>query len=86
MKYREKLGFITLGGFLMLVGMLAASWLSPLGAQNEEVFFAVIGGAAVMTLVVGSFALPGAEDEPLDLNAGKIKCRELEVVGELGVG
>ena len=33
MKYREKLGYIALGGLLMLVGMLAAS-LTPLTAQR----------------------------------------------------
>ena len=35
MKYREKLGYIGLGGFLMLIGMLAAGLFSPLGAHNE---------------------------------------------------
>lgn len=35
MKYREKLGYIALGGFLMLVGMLVAGLFSPLRAQNE---------------------------------------------------
>ena len=33
MRYREKLGYIALGGLLMLVGMLAAS-LTPIGAQS----------------------------------------------------
>ena len=33
MQYREKLGYIALGGFLMLVGMLAAGLLSPIGAH-----------------------------------------------------
>ena len=37
MKYREKLGYIALGGVLMLVGMLTTSWFSPLGAQNENI-------------------------------------------------
>ena len=36
MKYREKLGYIALGGFLMLVGMLTAALFAPLGAQNEK--------------------------------------------------
>ncbi|MDE0043432.1 MAG: hypothetical protein OXT74_15440 [Candidatus Poribacteria bacterium] len=35
MKYREKLGYIALGGVLMLIGMLAAALFSPMGAQNE---------------------------------------------------
>ena len=35
MKYREKLGYIALGGFLMLVGMLAAGLTSPIGAVNN---------------------------------------------------
>ena len=35
MKYREKLGYIALGGFLMLVGMLAAGLTSPIGAFNN---------------------------------------------------
>ena len=35
MKYREKLGYIALGGFLMLVGMLAAGLSSPIGAFNN---------------------------------------------------
>lgn len=35
MKYREKLGYIALGGFLMLVGMLAAGLFTPLRAQND---------------------------------------------------
>ena len=37
MKYREKLGYIALGGFLMLVGMLAAGVMLPLGAQSARV-------------------------------------------------
>ena len=52
--------------------------------HDEQVLFAVIGDAAVMIMVVGSFALPGAEDEPLDLNAGKITCRGLNVVSQSG--
>ena len=36
MKYREKLGYIVLGGVLMLVGMLAAGLFSPLGAQSRS--------------------------------------------------
>ena len=36
MKYREKLGYITLGGVLMLVGMLTAGLFSPLGAQSQS--------------------------------------------------
>ena len=35
MKYREKLGYIALGGFLMLVGMLAAGLSSPIEAVNN---------------------------------------------------
>ena len=35
MKYREKLGYIALGGVLMLVGMLAAGLSSPIGAVNN---------------------------------------------------
>ena len=34
MKYREKLGYMALGGLLMLVGMLAAN-LTPLTAQRD---------------------------------------------------
>ena len=36
MKYREKLGYIVLGGVLMLVGMLAAGLFSPLGTQSRS--------------------------------------------------
>ncbi len=36
MRYREKLGYMVLGGILMLVGMLAAGLFSPLGAQTES--------------------------------------------------
>ena len=36
MKYREKLGYIVLGGVLMLVGMLAAGLFSPLGAESRS--------------------------------------------------
>ena len=36
MKYREKLGYIALGGGLMLVGVLAAGLFSPLGAQSKS--------------------------------------------------
>ena len=35
MKYREKLGYIALGGVLMLIGMLTAGLFSPLGAKNH---------------------------------------------------
>ena len=35
MKYREKLGYIALGGALMLVGILAVGLYSPLGAQSK---------------------------------------------------
>ena len=34
MKYREKLGYMILGGVWMLVGMLATALFSPLGAQT----------------------------------------------------
>ena len=36
MQYREKLGYIALGGGLMLIGVLAAGSFTPLGGQNEE--------------------------------------------------
>ena len=35
MKYREKLGYIALGGFLMLIGVLAAGLFSPLEAAEQ---------------------------------------------------
>ena len=35
MKYREKRGYMALGGLLMLVGMLAAN-LTPLTAQRDS--------------------------------------------------
>lgn len=35
MKYREKLGYVALGGVLMLVGMLAAGLTSPIEAVNN---------------------------------------------------
>ena len=35
MKYREKSGYIALGGVLMLTGMLTAGLFSPLGAKNH---------------------------------------------------
>ncbi len=37
MQYREKLGYIALGGCLVLIGMLAAGSLAPLKAQKEAV-------------------------------------------------
>ena len=37
MKYREKLGYIALGGVLMLIGMLGAGVRLPLGAEDEKV-------------------------------------------------
>ena len=36
MKYREKLGYIALGGFLMLASMLMEGVMLPLGAQDEK--------------------------------------------------
>ena len=36
MKYREKLGYIIVGGVLMLVGMLTAGLFSPLGSQSQS--------------------------------------------------
>ena len=35
MKYREKLGYIALGGVLMLIGMLATGLISPIRAVNN---------------------------------------------------
>ena len=35
-QHREKLGYIALGGVLMLVGMLTAVLFSPIGAQSES--------------------------------------------------
>ena len=54
MKYREKLGYIVLGGMVMLVGILASGLFSPLGAQNEvnDVAFREITCRKIM--VVGS--------------------------------
>ena len=36
MQYREKLGYIALGGVLMLIGMLGAGVMLTLGAQDEK--------------------------------------------------
>lgn len=48
MKYREKLGYIALGGFLMLVGMLAAGSFLPLGAQSgSDIYYRKISCGAL---------------------------------------
>ena len=36
MKYREKFGYIALGGVLMLIGVLAAGTFAPLVAQSQS--------------------------------------------------
>lgn len=50
--------------------------------RRKEMLYAVIGGivGTVLTMAAGALAPLGAQDEPVDLNAGKITCRELDVV------
>lgn len=52
MKYREKLGYIALGGFMMLVGMSAAGLFSQIGAE-KEVQDADFGTITCRELLVG---------------------------------
>ena len=54
--------------------------------RRKEMLYAVIGGivGTVLTMAAGALAPLGAQDEPVDLNAGKITCRELDVVDAKG--
>ena len=54
--------------------------------RRKEVLYAVIGGivGTVLTMAVGALAPLGAQDEPKDLNAGRITCRELDVLDAKG--
>ena len=54
--------------------------------RKKEVLYAVIGGivGTVLTMAVGALAPLGAQDEPKDLNAGRITCRELDVLDAKG--
>ncbi len=54
--------------------------------RRIEMLYAVIGGivGTVLTMAVGTLAPLGAKDEPVDLNAGRITCRELDVVDAKG--
>ena len=60
---------------------------------RKQILTAVIGGisgiiGAVLVMAAGSFSPLGAQDEPVDLNVGKIFCTSLAVLnerGELGV-
>ena len=54
--------------------------------RTKEMLYAVIGGVvgAVLTMAMGSLAPLGAQDEPKDLIAGRITCRELDVLDAKG--
>ena len=54
--------------------------------RRIEMLYAVIGGivGTVLTMALGTLAPLGAKDEPVDLNAGRITCRELDVVDAKG--
>ena len=54
--------------------------------RRIEVLYAVIVSivGTVLTMAVGTLAPLGAKDEPVDLNAERITCRELKVVDEEG--
>ena len=54
--------------------------------RRKEMFYAVIGGivGTVLTMAAGALAPLVAQDEPVDLNARKITCGELDVVDAKG--
>ena len=54
--------------------------------RRKEMLYAVIGGivGTVLTMAAGALAPLGAQDEPVDLNAGRITCRELDVLDAKG--
>ena len=54
--------------------------------RSKEMLYAVIGGivGTVLTMAAGALAPLVAQDEPVDLNARKITCRELDVVDAKG--
>ena len=54
--------------------------------RRKEMLYAVIGGivGTVLTMAAGALAPLVAQDVPVDLNAGRITCRELDVVDAKG--
>lgn len=54
--------------------------------RRKEMLYAVIGGivGTVLTMAAGALTPLGAKDEPADLSAGRITCRELDVVDAKG--
>ena len=54
--------------------------------RRKEMLYAVIGGivGTVLTMAAGALTPLGAKDELKDLNAGRITCRELDVVDAKG--
>ena len=54
--------------------------------RRKEMLYAVIGGivGTVLTMAAGALVPLVAQDEPVDLNARKITCRELDVVDAKG--
>ena len=95
MKYREKLGYIALGGFLMLVGMLAAGLTSPIGAFNnapDAVFGTItcdevrVRGAVIVYGKDGGIVKIGVDEDgaAVVLVHGKDGGRAIMKVGEDG--
>ena len=54
--------------------------------RRKEMLYAVIGGivGTVLTMAAGALAPLVAQDEPVDLNAGRITCRVLDVLDAKG--
>ena len=54
--------------------------------RRKEMLYAVIGGivGTVLTMAAGALAPLVAQDEPVDLNAGRITCRALDVLDTKG--
>ena len=84
-KYREKLGYIALGGILMLVGMLAARVVSPLGAQTEvrDAVFESVTCRRIWVIDEDAKLVVGISG---GLGGGEITSRGIAVHGKKGQG
>ena len=81
MNYRQKLGYIAVGGMLMLIGMTAANLRMDNLMGTAEV---VVGSALALVGIASIFAAATRQTEGGSTVEEVITCRKLNVVNAKG--